>query len=237
MPSLGGDGVAGHSALDLPTHRIAASLHSPRRYDGAALYANTGCVCTDRCKRCDRSLRVSTDKSWTQTDRYIPSVQDQHRQRRLPLDRWRRRPVRRQGDRRATAPTHPVCRWGAPRDRPLLLPGYSSVLAHNTARTPNGARNPARSAKVNRAVANFSIASSKIISFRVCGQTEIIWASARRAIRWLGGTIKNVSGGLSSGECGEGGGGDGGGDGGGGGGGGGVGRGGDDGVVVVLWWH
>ena len=74
MPSLGGDGVAGHSAPDLPTHRIAASLHSPRRYDGAALYANTrfptGCVCTDRCKRCDRSLRVSTDKSWTQTDRY-----------------------------------------------------------------------------------------------------------------------------------------------------------------------
>ena len=78
-PSPGGNGVAGHSAPDLPTHRIAyaATLHSARQRCAmtAQLYVSTrfpaaGCLCTDRCQRCDRSLRVPTDQSWTQTDRY-----------------------------------------------------------------------------------------------------------------------------------------------------------------------
>jgi hypothetical protein len=75
-PSPGGNGVAGHSAPDLPTHRIAAMLHSSRQRCAmtAQLYVSTclptGCECTDRCQRWYRSLRVPTDGSWTQTDRY-----------------------------------------------------------------------------------------------------------------------------------------------------------------------
>ena len=77
-PSPGGDGVAGHFAPDLPTHRIAyaATLHSARQRCAmtARLYVSTtlptGCECTDRCKRWYRSLRVPTDESQTQTDRY-----------------------------------------------------------------------------------------------------------------------------------------------------------------------